>query len=403
MVTLTDDGVLFAKNSDRDPNEAQLLEWVPAADHPPATRVPCTWIDDPPGRPHPRRPALPAVVDVGRRDGGQRARRGHRQRGRLHRPSPTASTGLLGMDLLRLGPGAGRHGRGRGLGHGRAARAPRPGRPVQPRAARVHLRQQLPGGRPVRRLRAGDRRVANGPPSVVERPGRSISNGLTIPAFADAHADRSAAGSPPATSAGPAPRPLAAGRRRPADLMAALRTTAPTAAPAGPRSTAGWARPASTPAGWWPRARPRRRGCPTSAAARPRTGPPPPRRRAPRCSSRCAWTSRSTSVRVPTNPFDPDSALVAPRAAAPHHAARPRAPRMRPLPPRSRPDRGPVDRRPARPADGLRAAAGSSGGGCRRGRRRPPRQPAAVGPAGVEGHRPGRRVVGADIDQELHP
>jgi len=37
-------GVLFAKNSDRDPNEAQLLEWHPRAEHGKDERVRCTWI-----------------------------------------------------------------------------------------------------------------------------------------------------------------------------------------------------------------------------------------------------------------------------------------------------------------------------------------------------------------------
>ena len=47
LVTLHDDGVLFAKNSDRDPNEAQVLRWNPAADHDPSATVACTWISIP--------------------------------------------------------------------------------------------------------------------------------------------------------------------------------------------------------------------------------------------------------------------------------------------------------------------------------------------------------------------
>lgn len=45
MVSLTDHGVLFAKNSDRDANEAQVLRWYAAADHAPGTRVRCTWTE----------------------------------------------------------------------------------------------------------------------------------------------------------------------------------------------------------------------------------------------------------------------------------------------------------------------------------------------------------------------
>lgn len=43
LVRLTDDGVLFAKNSDRDANEPQLLRWYAAAAHPAGATVDCTW------------------------------------------------------------------------------------------------------------------------------------------------------------------------------------------------------------------------------------------------------------------------------------------------------------------------------------------------------------------------
>ena len=45
LVSLTDDGPLFAKNSDRDANEAQVLRWYAAADHAPGARVQTTWTE----------------------------------------------------------------------------------------------------------------------------------------------------------------------------------------------------------------------------------------------------------------------------------------------------------------------------------------------------------------------
>jgi secernin len=42
-----DGSVLFAKNSDREPNEAQYMLLVPAADHPAGSQVKCTYIEIP--------------------------------------------------------------------------------------------------------------------------------------------------------------------------------------------------------------------------------------------------------------------------------------------------------------------------------------------------------------------
>jgi len=45
---VTADGTtVFGKNSDREPNEAHHLTYIPAADHPPGSRVKCTYVDIP--------------------------------------------------------------------------------------------------------------------------------------------------------------------------------------------------------------------------------------------------------------------------------------------------------------------------------------------------------------------
>lgn len=50
LVAVLPDGVLFAKNSDRPPSEAQVLDWQPAADHPPGSVVACTHMRIPQAR-----------------------------------------------------------------------------------------------------------------------------------------------------------------------------------------------------------------------------------------------------------------------------------------------------------------------------------------------------------------
>lgn len=188
LVRITDHGVLFAKNSDRDPNEAQLLDWVPAAQHQPGQRVGCTWIDID------QVPSTRAVLlsrpwwmwgaEMGANDAGLVIgneavfTKGNKE------PEP----GLLGMDLLRLAleRSGNRH---EAVGvivdllerHGQGGSCSR----IHPNFTYDNSFLIADSGGAVVLETAGrDHAVEEVEVS------RSISNGLTIAGFADTHADR---------------------------------------------------------------------------------------------------------------------------------------------------------------------------------------------------------------------
>ena len=247
MVSVTGDGVLFAKNSDRDANESQFLHWIPAREHPtggsdPSTRSYCTWIDIPQvAHTHAvllSQPWWMFGAEMGANSHGvvigneavftrelrRRARRGDE------------APGLLGMDLLRLALE-------------RAATAEQAVEVIVELLEKYgqagscsHERPRFtydnsfivadPGGAIV--LETAGRSHAT---ETVRHGGRSISNGLTIPGFAEVHADRlrgrvSACASRRArteasassTAAGPSSAAVAS-------LMAALRDHGPGDAP----------------------------------------------------------------------------------------------------------------------------------------------------------------------------
>lgn len=104
MVSLTADGVLLAKNSDRDTNEAQSLRWYAAAEHPMGAVLTTTWSTIP------QVPRTNAVLlsqpwwmwgaEIGANEHGVTI---GNEAVFTRRTGAKGDGGLLGMDLLRLG------------------------------------------------------------------------------------------------------------------------------------------------------------------------------------------------------------------------------------------------------------------------------------------------------------
>src|SRR6185312_1073764 len=94
---------LFAKNSDRQRNEAQVVELRPAADYAPGSRLKCTYIEIPQARrTHPVllcRPFWSWGAEMGANDHGVVIG----NEGLLSRMAPPREEALTGLDLVRIG------------------------------------------------------------------------------------------------------------------------------------------------------------------------------------------------------------------------------------------------------------------------------------------------------------
>lgn len=229
LVSITDDGPLFAKNSDRDPNESQVLDLVPAADHPAGSLVSATWVQIP-------QVAHTHAVLLSRPWWMWGAEMGANEHGvvigneAVFTRGSVDREGLLGMDLLRLALERAstaeravevlvdlleRHGQGGSASHDH------PG-------FRYHNSFIVADRDGARVVETAGRRWAV---EVVTGRGRSISNGLTIPSFAKAHADPVRTRIASARARRARTEPAACAASGVADLFAALRDHGPVGSP----------------------------------------------------------------------------------------------------------------------------------------------------------------------------
>ena len=235
MVSLAPDGVLFAKNSDRDANEPQVLRWYDGQRHGPGGRVRCTWSEIPQaGRTHAvllSQPWWMWGAETGANEHGVViGNEAVFTRGAKDARGEDAPTRLLGMDLVRLGleravtahEAVGvivglleEHGQGGSCSH------------EHPRFTYDNsFIVADPSGAVV--LETAGRRWAT---EEVSGPGRSISNGLTIPAFARRHADPLRGRVAACATRRARTETAASAATGTADLMAALRDHGTSAGP----------------------------------------------------------------------------------------------------------------------------------------------------------------------------